>query len=76
MNSLQRRKSKRKFPYSIKLVATPHEQYFVHDDRVTDAYTWCKDNFKDKFNLETYWNQAEFKFVTEKDAVYFALKWL
>jgi hypothetical protein len=76
MNSSQRRKNKRKFLYSIQLVCSPHEKYFVHDNRVADAHVWCKNKFKDKFNMETYWSQAEFKFATEKDAVIFALKWL
>ena len=54
----------------------PMDKYFMHDNRVMDANDWCKNNFKDRFKLETYWGHAEFKFVTEKDAVYFALKWL
>ena len=76
MNSSQRRKAKREFPHVIKLIAKVGERFFEHDDRVTAARKWCKCNCHSDFKVITAWDQAEFKFVTERDAVYFALKWV
>lgn len=76
MNSSQRRKAKREFPYVIKLAAKAEEPYFEHDDRVMTARNWCRRNCSDNYKVDSKWDSAEFKFVTEKDAVFFALKWL
>lgn len=76
MNSSQRRKSKREFPHVIKLVAENGKAYFEHDDKVMTARNWCTRNCKAGYKVDTKWDMAEFKFVTERDAVYFALKWL
>ena len=76
MNSKQRRQSKREFPHVIKLVAKAGEHYFEHDDKVMTARNWCRRNCRNGFTVDSRWDQAEFKFATEKDAVYFAIKWL
>lgn len=76
MNSSQRRQSKREFPHSIKLVAAPGFAYSEHDDKVMAARNWCKWNSRSGFKVKSDWDQAEFRFATEKDAVHFALKWL
>ena len=75
MNAAQRRKSKREFTYSIKLLPGHGLRYFEHDDEVDDARKWCNKNVK-YYMVKSYWDHAVFKFVTEKDAVLFALKWL
>ena len=75
MNSSQRRKLKREYPCSIKLVAQPGLAYFEHDNRVRDARKWCNKNTK-VYSIDTQWDHAVFKFTTEKDAIIFALKWL
>jgi hypothetical protein len=76
MNSSQRRKNKREFPHSIKLTASAGEHFFEHDDKVMTARNWCSRNCRSGYKVTTDWDHAEFKFVTEKDAVIFALKWL
>ena len=75
MNAAQRRKSKRGYPHIITMWPAPSDIYFIHDDRVTDARRWCKRKSID-VRVDSTWNHAEFKFVKEKDAVYFALTWL
>jgi hypothetical protein len=76
VNSSQRRKSKREFPHVIKLVAKVGERYFEHDDKVMVARNWCSRNCRGEYKVNKEWDSAEFKFVTERDAVVFALKWL
>lgn len=76
MNSSQRRKSKREFPHVIRLDAKTCDHYFEHDDKVMTARNWCKRNCQSGYKVVSDWDNAEFKFVTERDAVLFALKWL
>jgi hypothetical protein len=76
MNSSQRRKQKRAFPYLIKLFPENGIQYFEYDDYVEKARIWCKRSCSDIYEVNAYWDHAKFKFATEKDAVVFALKWL
>ena len=76
MNSAQRRKSKRKFPYLIKLFSGNRGRYFEYDDDVEEARKWCKQYCDGTYEVNAYWDHAKFKFATEKDAVVFALKWL
>jgi hypothetical protein len=76
MNSAQRRKTNRRFPHVIKIVATTYSPYFIHDDKIEDARKWCQQQFNGKHYFTTGWDHAEFKFTKEKDAVIFALKWL
>lgn len=75
MNSSQRRKYKREYPHSIKLVAPVLVSYFEHDDKVESARSWCNKNTK-RYKVDVSWDHAMFKFALEKDAVYFALKWV
>ena len=58
------------------MVASNGDPYIIHDDTVLDARKWCRHNCKASYKVETNWDMAEFKFATERDAVYFALKWL
>ena len=76
MNSSQRRKLQRGFPHTIKLIATTYNPYYVHDEKIEEANKWCRKKFKDKYRAITGWDHAEFKFLDERDAVVFALKWL
>jgi hypothetical protein len=76
MNSAQRRKSKREFPYLIKLFPGINRHYYEHDAYTEEARKWCKQNCSGTYNVNAYWDHAKFKFATEKDAVIFALKWL
>lgn len=76
MNASQRRKSKRKFPYLVKLFPGINKHYYEHDAYVEVARKWCKHNCSDTYTVYAYWDHARFKFATEKDAVIFALKWL
>jgi hypothetical protein len=75
MNSSQRRKSKREFPYLIKLFPGTGWRYFEHDDNVEEAHNWCKKNCSSTYKVNAEWDHAKFKFATEKDAVLFGLKW-
>ena len=75
MNSAQRRKLKREYPYAIELFPGTGWKYFEHDDNVKEARKWCNKNIK-PYSVDTFWDHAKFKFITEKDAVIFALKWL
>ena len=75
MNSAQRRKLKREYPYAIELFPSTGWKYFEHDDNVEEARKWCNKNIK-RYSVDTFWDHAKFKFITEKDAVIFALKWL
>lgn len=76
MNSSQRRKSIREYPHVITLLATSSLRFFEHDDKVMTARNWCRWNCRGGFKVKSDWDQAEFRFATEKDAVHFALKWL
>ena len=76
MNSSQRRKVKREFPHVIKLNAEANKRYFEHDEKVMIARNWCKSKCRGGFKVKTDWDHTEFQFAKEKDAVYFALKWL
>ena len=76
MNSAQRRKSKRKFPYLIKLFPGNHMHYYEYDEYTEEARKWCKQNCSSTYKVNADWDHAKFKFATEKDAVIFALKWL
>jgi hypothetical protein len=73
MNSAQRRKTKREFPHVIKLVA--QGRYFMHDDKVMAARTWCRLNIENQFRVYTFHDHADFKFTEQGDAVHFALIW-
>lgn len=75
MNSAQRRKFKREYPYTIKLLLGKGWRYFEHDGNVEEARKWCSKNTKG-YSVYENWDHAAFKFITEKDAVIFALKWL
>lgn len=76
MNASQRRRNKRKLPHAISIVATTHQPYYMHDDKIEDARKWCQKYLKGKYKVRIGWDHAEFKFRTEKDAIVFALKWL
>jgi len=76
MNSSQRRKQKRAFPYLIKLFPGNGMRYFEHDDYIEKARIWCKHNCSGTYKVNADWDHAKFKFATESDATIFALKWL
>lgn len=76
MNSAQRRTLVRKFPHTIKFVATTYEPYYIHDEKIEDARKWCQKHFRNKHRVITGWDHADFLFKDESDAVHFALKWL
>ena len=76
MNSAQRRQARREFPHVVAIRAVTSERYLDHDHRVSVARTWCRKQFgKNNFRCQTDWDSTEFKFVREKDATLFALKW-
>lgn len=76
MNSAQRRQARREFSHVITIRAVTSERYFDHDHRVSVAQTWCRRQFgKNNFRCHTDWDSTDFKFVREKDATLFALKW-
>jgi hypothetical protein len=76
MNSAQRRRARREFAYSVVIAAAPEQRYFEHDLQVRSARRWCCQQFKpDNWQWRTRWNSAEFRFVTQRDATLFALKW-
>jgi hypothetical protein len=77
MNSAQRRRAQREFPYSVVIAAAPDQRYFEHDRRVVSARQWCRRQFKlDNWRCASNnWDSAEFRFVTQRDATLFALRW-
>lgn len=76
MNSKQRRQARREFPYEVQVKAEDSERYYYHDRKVMQAQTWCRKQFgRDNFRSKAEWNHAVFKFIREKDATYFMLKW-
>jgi hypothetical protein len=76
MNSAQRRRARREFAYSVVIAAAPEQRYFEHDLQVRSARRWCCRQFKpDNWQWRTMWNRAEFRFVTQRDATLFALRW-
>ncbi len=76
MNSAQRRQARREFLHVVTIRAITSERYFDHDHRVSVAQTWCRKQFgKNNFRCQSDWDSTEFKFVREKDATLFALKW-
>lgn len=76
MNSSQRRKNKREFPYLVRLDAAMYSPYYVHDEKIEDARGWCRKKIGDKHKVTMDWDHAVFKFAREKDAIHFALKWV
>jgi len=76
MNSSQRRKAKREFPYVIKLNVPAGSMYHTFDSKIKTASKWCKRNSKGGYKVHEYWHSAEFKFFSQGDAAFFALKWL
>jgi hypothetical protein len=76
MNSAQRRRARREFAYSVVIAAAPEQRYFEHDRQVELARRWCWQQFKpDNWQWRSTWNRAEFRFVTQRDATLFALRW-
>lgn len=76
MNSKQRRQARREFPYVVIIQSRNGEPYFHHDHRVEGGRNWCRKQLKkDTWRFREAWAHAEFKFVNEKDAAFFALKW-
>lgn len=76
MNSSQRRRNRRYFPFVVTVSAKHPERYFQHDDKIEDAQTWCRKQLKkDTWQSAQYWDHSDFKFVKESDAVFFRLKW-
>ena len=77
MNSSQRRKNQRNFPFVVSIGATSYERYIYHDKKMEDAQAWCKKKFKkDSWHSIRHWDHSEFKFTKDKDAVFFSLRWL
>ena len=76
MNSSQRRRNRRYFPFVVTIPASHAERYFQYDGRVEDAVAWCRKQLKkDTWQSAQYWDHSDFKFVKESDAVFFRLKW-
>jgi hypothetical protein len=76
MNSAQRRRARREFAYSVVIAAASEQRYFEHDLQVESARQWCRQQFKlDNWRFKPSWNSAEFRFVAQRDATLFALKW-
>ena len=76
MNSSQRRRNRRYFPFVVTVSASYPERYFQHDDKVEDAVAWCRKQLKkDTWQSAQYWDHSDFKFVKKSDAVFFRLKW-
>lgn len=76
MNSAQRRQARREFPHVVTIRAETSERYFHHDHKVAQANTWCRKQFgKGNFRCQSDWDYSMFKFISEKHATLFALKW-
>ncbi len=77
MNSAQRRQARREFAHIVSMSANQHRLYLEHDAEVARAAKWCQKQFgKGSWRMAERWARADFKFAREKDAVYFAMKWL
>jgi hypothetical protein len=75
MNSNQRRKLKREFPCSIRIECGEDTMYYWHDQKVTQAKRWCRQNLSDRWITDSDYYSTTFKFHNEKDALMFALRW-
>jgi hypothetical protein len=77
MNSKDRRKNKRQFPFTVetkRLFVNPYDDYY---DRQTEIDQWCnkqlgKGNWKRNSSV---WYINIYKFKLEKDKIWFALRW-
>ena len=78
MNSAERRRLNRATPNSVSIHATSLSgiAYFEYDDRMDDAVRWCKKNCHRSYRVIRMWDNTEFKFELERDAVVFALNWV
>lgn len=76
MNSAQRRKFNRTQNHTITLKCEQYDRYVNFDNATVAARKWCKKNCKGAYNHSHDWNESVFTFQLQRDAVYFALKWL
>lgn len=77
MNSAQRRQARREFPHRVEVKARPDKRYIDHDIKVEDSRKWCRKKLKkNSWRSVENWDETVFYFANEKDATFFALKWL
>ena len=76
MNSKDRRKHNRKFPYTVEMKRKfePSNRFY---DQLSEVDQWCNNQFGkgnwDKSNRS--WNNRTYKFKLEKDKIWFILRW-
>lgn len=73
MNSSQRRTINRKHPYHISMIGKRNYEFY---DSVDAAEKWCKKKCAGGFYSTACTDGVLFRFAREKDAVFFALKFL
>lgn len=76
MNSKQRRKFNRTQNHTITVYANQFERYASFDEETIKARSWCKKKCKGTYYAKHDWDKTIFSFSLERDAVFFALKWL
>lgn len=75
MNSKQRRKTERAFPYTVKLQAKENERWFDLDDREDQARAWCRKHTK-HYHIHSKYDGDIFCFASAEMATLFSLRWL
>jgi hypothetical protein len=75
MNSNQRRKLNRKYPYSISIKYSSGLRYFEWDDRVILMRTWCNKFARKGWTIKTRFDSSEFSFAQDQDRTLFILRW-
>ena len=76
MNSSQRRRQKREHKYTVVINSESYSRFIDFDNAAESARKWCKKKCVGAWHLRDDWNTATFMFALERDAVFFALKWL
>ena len=71
MNSKDRRKHNRKFPFSVEI-----KRDFMHDPSYDEIDLWCNERFgKHKWENHSKWYFHTYKFKLEKHKTLFILRW-
>jgi hypothetical protein len=78
VNSKDRRKLKRKFPYMVevkRMFVKPYDYYY---DRQTDMDQWCNEQFgKGNWGRDgAFWYVSIYKFKLSEHKNWFSLRWL
>lgn len=76
MNSKERRKHTRKFPYAAQLSRQAKGDYNIISYTHTEMAAWCNEQFgKNNWKVESDWYFHIYKFKLEKHKTWFTMRW-